>query len=230
MVIRCTTACLCDKNQPMSTRARSAYSAILSNSGRNSEALKQIQQLQALKQGDPYTALFGLQVTQKANVRIDGLVQRAIKLVASGPITTDVIQSLLELSTRRNNPNHLSFELKYHITLFENAINNPSKLINASAEGFLYGQLGEMLLESGRTSDAVMTYSKAVRLFPESTRMALMYIDMLIEDGQLSLARKKLESIRPKIPKQNKRARSRIVELDSRLADKASLDVKASEL
>ena len=218
------------KNQPLSTRARSAYIAILINNGRDNEALEQIQQLQSLKPEDPYVALFSLQVSQKANVHIEGLVQQAIKLVASENITKEVIQSLLELSTRRDDPNYPSFKLKYHISLFESAINNPNKLVNASSQGFLYGQLGEMLFEADRTSDAVIVYRKALEFFPESMRMGLMYVDMLIADGDVKLAREKLESIRPKIQRQNTQALSRVADLDARLEVATSYSVEVPKL
>ena len=218
------------ENQPMSSRARTAFIGILSNEGRNQEALQQFEVLHALKPKDPYVALFGLRLAQKTNIHIEGLVYKAIKLLKDGTINTDVIQKLLELSTRRNDPNNPSFELKYHIALFESAVENPDKLINVKAEGFLYGQLGEMLLEAGRVSDAVMVHHNAVRIFSGNTRIALRHIDMLIEDGQFVLAKEQLELLRSRIHQKNTQAISRIAELDARLVNETSSSVDTSEL
>ena len=68
----------------------------------------------------------------------------------------------------------------------------------------MYGQLGEMLFKSCRTSEVVIVDRKAVKLFPGSTRIALMHVDMSVADGQFTLAKEQLTAILQIIHKQNK--------------------------
>ena len=87
-----------------------------------------------------------------------------------------------------------------------------------------------MLFEADHTSEAVIAHRNAVWLMAGNARIELVHVDMLIADGQLTLAKEQLDSIKPKIHPQNSRAIRRVIELEARLNHEAAFSVEASEL